>query len=347
MQYFVGRYGEQILKEMMVSMQAGIAEIDEALSGMGYAEKFSDIFANWTIASYLNNCQVGVGQKYCYLNSLLDYNRLHLSPNTSSNMPVGSDAVFSFSDQENDWSGHWYELNILGPVNQNLIVNFKGDKNSIFAVPYIIYYFNETIQTGFLELDSQQQGSKLIFGSANPIKKIILMPISKFKKGNFSINEVKYDFSLFVHKTNKTIISPSPSPSTSPSSLPSVSPVLPVLPNYPDGSLLRAQGDYKIYVIKSGYKRWIQSPQIFSFYPHFGWQQVIETSRENLEKYKDASLVREANDTKVYEINGDGTKHWLNITAEQFSVSGRSWEMVYIINQRELNWYKAGVKVIK
>ncbi len=64
-----------------------------------------------------------------------------------------------------------------------------------------------------------------------------------------------------------------------------------------------------------------------------------------LNSYSDSYLVRAFNDEKVYEINGDGTRHWLDMTPEKFSSTGRLWDMVYIINQSELSWYEEGANV--
>jgi hypothetical protein len=58
-------------------------------------------------------------------------------------------------------------------------------------------------------------------------------------------------------------------------------------------------------------------------------------------------LVCASGDKKVYEINGDGTKHWLNMTAEQFTKSGRRWDMVYVVNSAEVKLYKSGADVMK
>ena len=68
-------------------------------------------------------------------------------------------------------------------------------------------------------------------------------------------------------------------------------------------------------------------------------------SRETLNSYGDSWLVRGTNDEKVYEINGDGTRHWLDMTPEKFSATGRLWDMVCIINQSELSWYEEGALV--
>ena len=113
-----------------------------------------------------------------------------------------------------------------------------------------------------------------------------------------------------------------------------------------DGSLIRAKGDYKVYIIKGNYKRHILDSKIFSFYGHFGWASIIEVSPEERDFYKESALVRADGDPRVYEVNGDKTKHWLNITAEQFINSGRNWDGVFIINKQERDFYKTGSNVL-
>ncbi|MBI1888635.1 MAG: hypothetical protein HYS15_01745, partial [Candidatus Spechtbacteria bacterium] len=93
------------------------------------------------------------------------------------------------------------------------------------------------------------------------------------------------------------------------------------------------------------YKRRIQNSKIFEFYPHLSFDAVKVVEPSTLALYKDSYLVRKDGDSKVYEVNGDGTRHWLDMTPEKFSATGRVWDMVYLINGAELSWYKEGASV--
>lgn len=112
-----------------------------------------------------------------------------------------------------------------------------------------------------------------------------------------------------------------------------------------NGSLIRAKGDYKVYIVQNGYKRHILDGRIFDFYGHLNWANIIEVTAEERDSYKDSAWVRTDGDKKVYEVNGDKTKHWLNMTAEEFYVSGRKWEGVFIINNQERDFYRTGPDV--
>ncbi len=121
--------------------------------------------------------------------------------------------------------------------------------------------------------------------------------------------------------------------------------VMPVKAAIADGSLIRATGDYKVYIVNGTYKRWIQSADIFKFYGHLGFAVVQDVAPSVRDSYTDSWMVRADGDIKVYEINGDGTKHWLNMTAEEYALTGHKWDMVYIINTLERDWYATGAEV--
>lgn len=113
-----------------------------------------------------------------------------------------------------------------------------------------------------------------------------------------------------------------------------------------DGSLIRAKGDYKVYIVQNGYKRHILDGRIFDFYGHLNWANIIEVTPEKRDSYRNSAWFRAAGDAKVYEVNGDKTKHWLNMTAEEFYVSGRRWEGVFVINNQERDFYRTGADVL-
>lgn len=112
------------------------------------------------------------------------------------------------------------------------------------------------------------------------------------------------------------------------------------------GTLIRSAGDSKVFITLGKYRRHILRSEIFSFYPHMRWENVGEVSNSELSLYEESFWVRAATDPKVYEVNGDLSKHWLNMTAEQFTISGRIWEAVYVINTKERDFYTTGSEVL-
>jgi hypothetical protein len=112
-----------------------------------------------------------------------------------------------------------------------------------------------------------------------------------------------------------------------------------------DGDLIRAKGDYRVYIVKGNYKRHVISSDIFSFYGHLGWSSIKEVSAYDIAQYKDSNFVRADGDKKVYEIDENGQKHWLDITGEEFVTLGHDWESVYVINNAERDFYVLGTDV--
>ena len=107
-----------------------------------------------------------------------------------------------------------------------------------------------------------------------------------------------------------------------------------------EGDLVRGEDGIKVYVVKGGRLRWIQSPAIMDMYGHFQWLAIKEVSDSDLGKFYESSLVRAVGDTRIYEIDAQGAKRWLNMTAAEFEARGYQWDAVYEVNEAELGWYR-------
>lgn len=351
LQYLVSHYSENILTEMMKANAVGTASIDKALAALGFKERFPEIFTNWTITNFINDCQFGDGQKFCYSNRL-PYSQFHFTPSASNLLILKEGTIFSFSDSIKDWSSYWYELspaNIGLPLasNLSLIIVFKNlSADGNFQVPILIYNNDGTKTLRYLKLTGQT-GSDIVSDFGTKIKSVILIPSSQTKLAGSFAGEPPHFFSYTARVTSANQISPLPPSQASQNLSSGMASGTKSAPDYSDGSLIRATGDYRVFVIKGKYKRWIQSPAIFAAYPHFSWQNIIEVTPAERDWYQDAWLIRAEGDYKVYEINGDLTKHWLNMSVQQFTSFGRSWDRVFVVNKTERDLYRAGAEVIK
>lgn len=113
---------------------------------------------------------------------------------------------------------------------------------------------------------------------------------------------------------------------------------------------------FAVYIVKIvgsvKYIRHIVNIEIFNHYRHLKWENLKQVN--SLGDYSMSGWVRVNTGPngsagpadKVYEINGDQTKHWINMTAEQFLLHGGSEPAIYNINDGELNLYAAGPDVI-
>lgn len=112
----------------------------------------------------------------------------------------------------------------------------------------------------------------------------------------------------------------------------------------PEGSLIRAFGDSRVFIVKGDYRRHIKDAKIFSFYGHLGFDKVIDVSWQELGLYKESNLIKSEHSPKVYEVE-NSTRHWLNMTGDQFMTSGRGWDAIYLINKKEFDFYKNGADI--
>lgn len=129
--------------------------------------------------------------------------------------------------------------------------------------------------------------------------------------------------------------------------------------NIIDGDIIQCKScsnPFAVYIVKivgnTKYVRHIVSIEIFNYYRHLKWENLKQVS--SLNGYSLSGWVRYntgANNTagptdKVYEINGDQTKHWINMTAQQFLSHGGSDAAIYSVNEGELNLYTKGPDVM-
>jgi len=335
MHYLVDHYGEEILTRMILNNQTGIASINQALSSLDYSETFSDIFANWTIASYLNNCNVSLDDKYCYLNDNLSYS--HLNVDYSASYSGFPNLIVSRSSSVKDWTPYWYRFRQGGSISterDTLKLEFEGLGNkSDFRVPYIVTGYNIPTTVKYISLEDQK-GTIYIPNFTSLDRAVILMPFNQYKLGGFGSDEPSSLFSFNASSVtdDETVIIEEEEVSE--------------LPSYPEGSLLRVKGGYKVYIIKGSYKRWIQTAEIFNNYGHLTWDDIIDVEPGELAQYQEAWMIRADGDKKVYELNADATKHWINMTAEQFTQTGHKWDMVFIVNDWERDFYATGADVM-
>jgi len=126
-----------------------------------------------------------------------------------------------------------------------------------------------------------------------------------------------------------------------------------------DGDIIQcvsSSNPFAVYIVKvvgdTKYIRHIVSLEIFNYYEHLRWENLKQV--DSLNNYSLSGWVRcntGHNNTpcptdKVYEINDDQSKHWINMTAEDFLSRGGSEPAIFNINQGELNLYIAGSDVM-
>lgn len=126
-----------------------------------------------------------------------------------------------------------------------------------------------------------------------------------------------------------------------------------------DGDIVQCKNSsdpFAVYIVKVvGGKRYIRhivSLEIFGYYKHLRWENLKQV--DSLETFSLSGWIRvntgpngqAGSGDKVWEVNGDQTKHWINMTASQFLAHGGSDEAIYTVNQGELELYRQGPDVM-
>ena len=130
-QYLVDHYGFSILAESLKTNKIGITSLNYILQKKGFIEDFSQIFTNWTIAIFINNCAAGV--QYCYLNDNLK--DLKITPFIYF-LPTAGNSTLNVGYLTKDWAGNWQK--IIGGRTSLRLEFTGGSANVNFKVPYIV-----------------------------------------------------------------------------------------------------------------------------------------------------------------------------------------------------------------
>lgn len=322
-QYLVDHYGTRILTLMTQSSLTGISSIESSLQVMGATERFVDIFTNWAIANYLNNCGLGSLRTYCYINLNLSSSILRVSP--TSVYSIAGNAL-ELASWTKDWSPRWYKIVPADSQTRMLQVNFEGYGSlSNFRVVYILKE-NNVDKMYFMTINADQTGTLLIPNFGSVIQSITLIPVNTYKKEGFSSNESNTPFSFKlsteVNQSN----------------------------NFPDGALVKLFIEPKVYLIDDGVKRWIPSAEIFEA-RGYKWENIKIVPYEELVSYPEAgvvswpegSLLKSANYPTVYIISLEKKRPLAS--AEVFSGLGYRWENIKVISQQELDQYETSMPV--
>lgn len=132
--------------------------------------------------------------------------------------------------------------------------------------------------------------------------------------------------------------------------LPTPTPVTP--PTLKEGDLVKGPDGIKVYIINAfSFKRHIFNPAIFNMYGHFKWNEIKSVDQATLDSYKTSDFYKADSDPRVFslheidEAQGLAQKRWLDISGEKFTQLGYKWDQVFIINEKERDYYQEGTPI--
>jgi hypothetical protein len=336
--YLVDSYGTKILRETLDASLVGIAAIEEALKTRGIGALFKDIYAGWVKTNFLG------GYKHPALKDL------RAAPSTLYN--ISPLLPLTVQSSIEPWSMQSYAVQ---STVQALEVGVSGDPGESWLL--MVMKKNDSTASPAAH---HFTGSKTVSFAADG-ESVIVVAVNTTQRAappNEAIQSVPYTLSLKA-LSEVPVVSPTPSPLPSlvPTPTPTSSPSPLPRPSFPDGALIRERDDTRVWIVNGSYIRQIAHPLIFTFYLHLKWENVVEVEPGAVGQFKQSTLLRALGDTKVYEVDAAGARsgtaeegaqatddagvrRWLNMAPEQFVASGRSWEAVYVVNERERDFYR-------
>lgn len=195
-QYVVDQYGKEVLVNSLQSSHVGIASVNEALQKGAFQEDFSQVFVNWVITLFLNDCTYGV--RYCYHNPHLV--NFRVIPQTNFFPSIGEN-ILVLNNVTQDWAGNW--LKVVGGKD-TLKVEFRGDPGGVFRVPYILEDAQRKFSVQFLSLSRENQGELFIPKFNNEVRSLVALPVSQKKVQWLDDDHPLYPFSLSISTTKRT-----------------------------------------------------------------------------------------------------------------------------------------------
>jgi len=167
--YLVEKYGIEVLTESLKTNKVGIESLDYALNKLGKNTTVKDIFIDWSIAVYLNECSLD--EKYCFKDPNLS--NLQLIP-FNNFLPLSGESSLSVSQTLSPWSSHWQKFS---GARSDLKIEFDGKGRTNLKVFYIIKDFSGKYELKELTLDSSKKGTIIVTGMGKDKSSIVIIPI--------------------------------------------------------------------------------------------------------------------------------------------------------------------------
>lgn len=190
MHYLVDHYGISVLSDSLKLKSVGIESINEILFRKNAGRDFAGIFADWTIATAINDCSMN--SKYCYLNPKLG--SIKINP-TLIFLPLTGDSSLSSISITKNWAGNWRK--IIGGRG-DLKLEFSNSSGSTFQVPYIVYDKDNNYFVNFIKFDQNQKGEINVGDFGKKYNSLIIIPSLRAKVIGFNGFELTYPYTLKI-----------------------------------------------------------------------------------------------------------------------------------------------------
>jgi len=165
--YFYERYGGlPAVYDVVHEPANSIQGYENVLDALGYSQNFADVFADWTVANYLDDTTIEDG-RFGYAGDDL--------PPFSVAGTYSSYPVLNINKTVNHWAADYYRFQNFDPYG-NLYLTFDGDDSNSFAVWGLALHSNGVTEVHRMTLDpSTQSGYLLMNGMTDPADQAVLV----------------------------------------------------------------------------------------------------------------------------------------------------------------------------
>lgn len=184
--YLHSVYGERFIRDAFWARKPGMEAFDVALDLAGASKSFGDVFEEWVVALFLNDCSYG--SQYCYIQDTL--RDMRVTPYTNF-LPLVGESELTITNQSKAWAGNWHKIS--GGAGE-LTVEFQGSSQASFRVPYVLEKGSEGYEIGKIPLSSSGTGTVRVENFGSEVSSFILMPIAEGEKSGFQGGQPHFSF---------------------------------------------------------------------------------------------------------------------------------------------------------
>ena len=173
--YFYEQYGgHPTIYAVLHEPANSIAGYENVLDDFGYSEDFEDVFADWTVANFLDDTSIEDGR--------FGYEGDELPPFSVSGTYSSYPAASGYKTV-NHWAADYYRFQDFTGFD-GLLLSFDGDDANSFAVWALAMYESSTTEVHRMEVDeADQTGSLWVTGLNDPGDEVILVVASISSSG--------------------------------------------------------------------------------------------------------------------------------------------------------------------
>lgn len=334
MQYLSDQYGPGTVAATIRTATIGTASIDDALSTSGTSERFDDVFVNWMLAVILNDRSQD--SRYGYSSDGM--RALRVTPMTR--LQLGSMRRVDFSTTLKEWQPFWAQADIMpgATLSDTIAVRVAGPGNTWWRGAVVAWYADGVYAVTMIpEAESESTVMIPAYSNGAAVRTIIPMIVQTSDLPADGRTLLAGPVAITVYLDALPV--PTQTPTSDVGAIPTPSQYVPT-----DGDLIRRIGQPDIYVIWGKYRRYLTLDTL----KLYGFQNspTHEVSDAVFFSYDASNYIRALDQKKVYAVWPDGTKHWINITAEQWDASHRDWGAIFTVNDAEVASYQAGKDIV-